>query len=43
MNILSEENNSYLERSNQEMRYAKNIWPIPELKDNIIPIQKLVK
>lgn len=35
MNILSEENNSYLKRSNQEMRYAKNIWPIPELKDDI--------
>ncbi len=31
--ILTEEGNPYIKKENQKARYAKEIWPIPELRD----------
>ena len=33
--ILSEEGNPFIKRDNQIKRYAKKIWPIPELRPEI--------
>jgi hypothetical protein len=31
--ILTEEGNPYIKKENQKARYAKEIWPIPELRE----------
>lgn len=32
-NLISEEHNPFIRRAKQEERYAKAIWPIPELRE----------
>ena len=31
--VLTEEGNPYIKKENQKARYAKKIWPIPELRE----------